>query len=487
MESTGQQKTPCVFISYCHSDQDWIIQIAERLRRNCIDVKFDIYEIKLGNDLNYFMETCVNDPNISHALIFCTAEYTKKANFRKGGVGVETQIISSEVYKNVKQTKFVPIICERDEKGNPFIPKYVDGKLYIDFSSDELLNKNWESLIRHLYNKPLYEKPQLGPIPDFIANNIPKPLTEVKLKFDFFKSALLNNETSVNLKRDYFIEQCLKEVDSLRTREDIKNDNQIIDTFKKLTHIRNIFIDWLTIELKLNVTNDVLQLKGILIDLLEKLASFRVKPKELNRYSNNWFCAHVLFVHEFVYYLIALLLKCKKYELVKDLYSTKYFYSMNENDGNKEHHSFSFFQTYGDMSFLNNILSNSKNKLVSPVGELFKINANREDISFQSMIEVELLIMLLSFIKTDRDFIGWVPYLQPYNPYGRKFDLFERATNIDDYKLVLAVLTGIEDPDNLRKKYNQICNKLYSFNGMLDIDRERPFAIQMNIDKLGTI
>ena len=86
----------------------------------------------------------------------------KKANERTGGVGDETVIISSEIYGNTKQEKFIPIIAERDEEGQPYAPTYIKTRIYIDLSNQETYEVEYEKLLRNIYEKPQFVKPKLG-------------------------------------------------------------------------------------------------------------------------------------------------------------------------------------------------------------------------------------------------------------------------------------------------------------------------------------
>jgi hypothetical protein len=81
-------KTPKVFISYAQSDEQtpWIPEICERLTHDGVEVVADLYELPHGADIHAFMERCVNDPSITHVLMFCDRLYCEKANQRRGGV-----------------------------------------------------------------------------------------------------------------------------------------------------------------------------------------------------------------------------------------------------------------------------------------------------------------------------------------------------------------------------------------------------------------
>ena len=116
-------KIPKIFISYSWSKDALalVLDLANRLVSHGVDVVLDKWDLKEGNDKYKFMERCVNDPSITKVLIICDKAYAQKANDRTGGVGDETVIISSEVYGNARQEKFIPIIAERDEEGKEYV------------------------------------------------------------------------------------------------------------------------------------------------------------------------------------------------------------------------------------------------------------------------------------------------------------------------------------------------------------------------------
>ena len=104
-------RIPKVFISYSWTSKEYkesIMNLASQLRHDGVDVKLDIWDLKQGQDKYAFMEQCVTNPAIDKVLIMSDRVYTEKADARKGGVGDETTIISSEVYKNGNQQKFIP-------------------------------------------------------------------------------------------------------------------------------------------------------------------------------------------------------------------------------------------------------------------------------------------------------------------------------------------------------------------------------------------
>ena len=98
-----------VFVSYswtspAHSER--IRLYAERLINDGIDVILDQWDLSEGQDKYVFMERMVTDSEVTHVLVFSDSAYVEKANGRVSGVGVESQIISREIYEKVAQGKF---------------------------------------------------------------------------------------------------------------------------------------------------------------------------------------------------------------------------------------------------------------------------------------------------------------------------------------------------------------------------------------------
>lgn len=154
------ENTINVFISYCHKDvtEEWIQNLVTVLGQHGINSIVDIYDLQLGQDLNYFMEQI---KKVDKVIILLGKHYMEKANRREGGVGIETQIISCDVYKNLEQTKFIPIVVCKDERDNAYLPFYLETRLYTDFSSAELFDKNMEELVKHIFKLPRKHKPSV--------------------------------------------------------------------------------------------------------------------------------------------------------------------------------------------------------------------------------------------------------------------------------------------------------------------------------------
>ena len=188
---------PKLFISYSWTNPDhelWVLNLATELRDSGVDVILDKWDLKEGHDANAFMEKMVNDPDIKKVSLVCDKAYAEKADGRSGGVGTETQIISSEVYAKQDQDKFVAILKERDETGKAYLPAYYRSRIYIDLSDPESYVANFEQLLRWIYDKPLFKKPDLGTEPAFLKDESDSISLGTTVKFKRAIDAVKNNK-----------------------------------------------------------------------------------------------------------------------------------------------------------------------------------------------------------------------------------------------------------------------------------------------------
>ena len=162
-------ETKKVFISYSWAVQSKVLELANRLISNGVEVIIDVYDLKDGQDKYAFMEQSVTNKSIDRVLLICDKTYCEKANKRSGGVGDEIVIISPEVYEQVDQLKFIPILFERDENGQDCLPQFLKSRIYINLiETNPHYEEEYEKLLRNIFEKPLLRKPALGNPPDWL-------------------------------------------------------------------------------------------------------------------------------------------------------------------------------------------------------------------------------------------------------------------------------------------------------------------------------
>lgn len=169
----SQITEPKVFISYSWSSPDheaWVLDLAEQLMSDGVEVCLDKWDLREGQDKYAFMEQMVSDEEVSHVLLICDKQYKEKADARKGGVGDETVIVSPDVYQSAEQRKFLPIVAQRDEHGDAFVPNYLKSRIYIDLSEHDF-GLEYEKLLRAIFHQPEYVKPEKGSPPAYLFDD----------------------------------------------------------------------------------------------------------------------------------------------------------------------------------------------------------------------------------------------------------------------------------------------------------------------------
>lgn len=150
-------------MSYSHDDDehsDWVLQLASRLRGNGVDVCLDRWDVTLGGNLSLFMERAASD---SYRVIAVVSEiYSRKCDDREGGAGVEAQMLSSRIYKQLDSNAVIPII-----RNNPdaVVPAFLGFRLWQDFRDPSLEESAYERLLRDIHGVAVDAVPPLGPNP----------------------------------------------------------------------------------------------------------------------------------------------------------------------------------------------------------------------------------------------------------------------------------------------------------------------------------
>lgn len=439
---------PKVFISYSWSGSDhqsFVKECAERLISDGVDVVLDVFDLKEGDDKYAFMESMVTDSSVTHVLIMCDKKYSEKADERRAGVGTESQIISKHVYEKVEQSKFIPIICERDDEGRACTPTFLHSRISVDFSSAERTNENWERLIRLLFGKPEHTKPALGKPPAYITDDAPISISGISAKFNTLKQAILQEKKRISPLRRDFIAECIKHANELRVRtfKETSGD-EVVSDLRQLKPVRNFLTDWILLESDFTAPDEMGE---SIVKLFEQLLELKSRPKELSTWNEELFQAQAVFVYEVFLYAIAALLRNNAFTVIHEIFSSVYMTPETERYGRDLFSDFSAF--YGYSSALQ-VLSVDGRKLHSPAAAYINLHADREDINFKSLMEADLLVLMMSFVKD----IRWFPQTLYYCGYNEKFEFFQKAQLFKYYKN-LAIVTGHEDPDELKKLIKQ--------------------------------
>ena len=413
--------SPKTFISYSWTTpehEQWVVNLATRLMSNGVEVILDKWDLREGHDIHRFMESMVHkDDAVDKVLIICDRGYKEKADSRSGGVGIESQIITPQIYKDVHQEKFIPIIAERDDNGNHFIPHYIASRLFVDLSSFENFEENYETLLRSIFNKPMYKKPTLGNPPSFLIDeDAPKYFTtpivnQMKISSEKFphKMRYLWSEFEKNL----FI--------TLETFQinDVAPENLeevIVEKIQLLIPLRNDFVN----AMELLIMTDTIE-GDILVEFFENIYRF-TQPQASNGRFFEVQCDHFkFFITEIFLYTITILLYAKKYHLISEIINSDYYFdSRQKND---------FSRLRFHLQSLEVI--SKKNKRISIHADL--MNQFKHKKYGNLLLETDLILYYISKINPilDSTWSTWFPityiYLQSEKPIRFLSKLKSRA------------------------------------------------------------
>ena len=444
---------PKIFISYSWTNDDFAVPLAERLREHGVDVVLDKWDLKEGQDKYVFMEQCVNNPEITKVLIICDKAYTEKANGRKGGVGDETAIVSSEIYGNVSQEKFIPIITEHDEEGNACVPTYIKSRIYIDFTDESLYEENYEKLLRLIYNKPSYRKPKLGKRPEWLDDeNV--SLFKVNDAIKQIRGAKNDQRTEILTK-----EFLSKYVETLGEYFDVNicTGDKIYEKFVSMKDIRDVFLEFLDV---IPITNAALG--DVLTDFFENAYNTLTDKDTFIPNAMSWspgiFEIYRVFLWELFICVTAFLLKKEDYKALNRLLTNTYFVKDKYSCGNEDITDYTVFRHHSrEVEEQYKPTTENKQKFTL-LGDCICNSREKKPLyTKKSLAEADLFLYQIYKaldLNTSSKFAGtnyWFPtlyvYADPYNHSGMWTRMKSKrfATKICD-------LVGVDSIDELKTR-----------------------------------
>ena len=152
LENNVTKTVPKVFISYSWDDdshREWARKFATRLRKDGIETVLDRWYAVPGDQLDKFMEEAVRESDF--ILCICTPMYKEKSDQRGEGIGYEGDVMTSEVFVNRNQRKFIPVLRKGEWKQSA--PSWMLGKYYIDLRGDPYNEQSYRDLLATLHNE----------------------------------------------------------------------------------------------------------------------------------------------------------------------------------------------------------------------------------------------------------------------------------------------------------------------------------------------
>jgi len=432
---------PKLFISYSWSNsshEQWVIELATELREAGVDVILDKWDLKEGHDAVAFMEKMVTDPEIKKVAIVTDETYAEKADGRAGGVGTETQIISKEVYDNQKQDKFVAVVSQKDENGKPYLPTYYKSRIYVDLSEPDSYGENFEKLLRWIYDKPLYIKPEIGKKPSFLEEEHPISLSTTA-SFKRAVDGIKNNRPFAPGAIDEYLSTFSENLERFRIQAGEEEfDDLIIKNIENFIPYRNELIQLIISINQYSPTEENIQK---LHRFFETLIPYMKRPEHVTSYRDWNFDNFKFIVHELFLYTVAIFLKFEHFDLANTLLEKKYYLPGNSEYGRDVMVGFRVFREY--MQSLEHRNKRLGLRRLSLRADLLKDRCTGVGIEFRHLLQADFVIFMRAEIEAEDDYSRWWPEtLLWLGHYHGGFELFARSISkkyFDRVKVLLAI------------------------------------------------
>lgn len=425
-------ENPKLFISYSWSSpehEQWVLQLATELRESGVDVVLDKWDLREGHDAYAFMEKMVTDPEITKVVMVCDKKYAEKADGRSGGVGTETQIISKEVYDKTDQNKFVAIVIEKDENGKAYSPVYYKSRIHIDFSDQDLYATNFEQLLRWVYDKPLYIKPELGKKPSFLSDSTTTSLG-ISAKFKRTLDAIRTNKEYASGAVSEYFGDIVKGLEKFRILDCTGEfDEKVINNIEQFIPYRNEVIE---IFLALAQYKNTKESNRQTHRFFEQIIPYLNAPEGVSSYSE-WDFDNFKFIgHELFLYCIAAFIKHECFNAVGHLLRQRFYIKRNLEYGRNAMQSFGIFRDHlRSLEYRNQRL---KLRRWSFHADLLKQRCAVVDITFDQLMQVDFLLFLrdsIDALKESTSQWWWSETLVYHARRGGIFEIFSRAESVE--------------------------------------------------------
>jgi len=465
-----------VFISYSHTSQeyvDWVIELASKLVTSGIDVKFDQFDLKEGHDLNAFMEQSVNSTEVDKVLLLLDKGYKEKADKRKSGVGTETLIISPEIYSDVKQEKFIPVVCSKDENNNPFIPTFLKSRLYIDLSDENSYEENFEKLLRNIVGSPIVKKPILGKVPEHILTD-----KSQNYKTSFLQKGLEKQLDKHPERVDYLVKEFLdsfiidlKEFElNINERNNYKIGEEIFKSISKITPLRNDYISFLDkiLRMNYNFNND------LIVSFLEELNIFKRPLTETSSYYSYITHNFEFIAHEIVIYTIACGLRNENYSFLNNIINATYF-PKDKHQYHIEPKSLDFLYKYID-SIQVYLKESTKLNISNPMSKVI-FDRIPEPFKKEDIINADLLCHYISEFNNKE----WYP-VTSYHIRTYRVDFMVKLVSKRHFEKIKIAFNSLD-----LESFKNRLKEMQSNNKNNGYDRITPIFKLINIDDIATL
>ena len=322
---------------------------------------------------------------------------------------------------------------ERGDRGEVYLPAYLDGRLYFDFSEKSDFNPDeFERLIRYLYEKPERRAQALGKVPLYITEE-QTPYFGTTTKCTDALSALKSAKPNALTYCVDFFEQVYAALDNMLVNYDNDIDamaNSVMKHINNMLPLRNECLSVIETMLDYKPVEEAVQ---EIRTFLENILSYKTKfPQNVhNEIQTDHFS---FFAYEIFTYLVTFLIEKHKFNVLSMCFGNYYYKNFY---GARLGSNHIFYPSERIFDYINN---KSDRRWISFRAETVKNRCNYKRVDLELLMQTDLLLYIYYLVKHD-DQTWWFPQLLLYREdIDSPFELFLRATSKRFYDGSLACI-----------------------------------------------
>jgi len=285
-----------------------------------------------------------------------------------------------------------------------------------------------------------------------------------------YKGAVLAGRPGLALHRQEFLNAALEYAESLK--KPLDQDDDVLTLLHATLPLRDQFVDWLELEVSLN--SDDTALEELVVGFLEQLLPLRYPAPDVTSWNDWWLDAHKIFTYEVFLYLVAILIKAGRYEVLGQLLQTRFLLP----DEARRNSSLVTYETFYAYS---RVLDGRNERLklhrLSPIADLIKERATRRAVPFKVVMQADAVLFVQTLFGESK---RWYPQMLVFAEYGVKFPFFLRAAQRRQFEK-LSLIFGGGNADDLKAKVLEALPSLRGYSVLNYVD----MGELLNVEKWG--
>jgi len=282
----------------------------------------------------------------------------------------------------------VPIVTEKDENGQAYLPTFLNSKVYVDFASGDGFETDYEKLLRNLYKRPALSKPKLGSAPAYLFEDTPVTFKTTAL-LRTFDAVLDRNPMRIRSISKEFLESLFENIQAFtivfQKLTPIEVGKDICESLNQYAPLKADFVNFIDRITKNETNSDT----DDLINFFEKLPSL-LYPQTRKNFSNWEFDNFRFIIHELFLSMIATALKNSNYRFLETVLQAPYYIDDKYSSHRQDPDSYAAFYMPIDDTIKGFYNATYSQNFYSPSADLM-VKRTTEPLNGNIFVEADLL------------------------------------------------------------------------------------------------